>query len=109
VSVSGAQAAAFFREVVQHGTVWWVRDDKGSPTPRGVFPYWSSQGRAQRAAALWGPEFRVVAMPVEQWRDAALPDLAADDFRVGINWSGQRLTGWDFTVGEVLNRLGAGA
>ncbi|GAA2531781.1 DUF2750 domain-containing protein [Winogradskya humida] len=105
MSVSGAQAAAFFREIVQHRTVWWVRDDSGSPTPRRVFPYWSSRARAQRAAALWGPEFRVGSMPLEHWRDAALPDLAKDDFRVGINWSGQRLTGWDFTVDEVINRL----
>jgi hypothetical protein len=44
-------------------------------------------------------------MPLDHWRSVALPDLAKDDFRVGINWSGQRLTGWDFTVGEVVNRL----
>jgi hypothetical protein len=44
-------------------------------------------------------------MPLDHWRNAALPDLAKDEFRVGINWSGQRLTGWDFTVDEVLNRL----
>jgi hypothetical protein len=110
VSVSGAQAAAFFREIVQTHTVWWVRDEGGSPTPvassgRPAFPYWSSETRAQRAARLWGPQFRAVSMPLDHWRSSALPDLAKDDFRVGINWSGQRLTGWDFTVDEVVNRL----
>ncbi len=110
MSASGAQASAFFREVPQHRTVWWVRDDKGSPTPpsdfgRPAFPYWSSEARAQRAAALWGSQVRVMSMPLDHWRNAALPDLAMDDFRVGTNWSGQRLTGWDFTVDEVLNRL----
>jgi hypothetical protein len=44
-------------------------------------------------------------MPLDHWRSAALPDLAGEDIRVGINWSGQRLTGWDFTVVEVVNRL----
>jgi hypothetical protein len=44
-------------------------------------------------------------MPLDHWRNEALPDLAKDDVRVGINWSGTRLTGWDFTVDEVLNRL----
>ena len=44
-------------------------------------------------------------MSLDQWRSAALPDLAMEDLRVGINWSGQRLTGWDFTAGEVDNRL----
>jgi Protein of unknown function (DUF2750) len=110
LSTSGAQAAAFFREIVQHRTVWWVRDENGSPTPstssgRPAFPYWSSKARAEHAAELWGPEFRAVSMPLAHWRDAALPDLAKDDFRVGINWSGSRLTGWDFTVDEVVNRL----
>ncbi|MEV8090767.1 hypothetical protein [Streptomyces nigra] len=33
------------------------------------------------------------------------PDLAKDDLRVGINWSGPRLTGWDFTVADVVDRL----
>jgi len=106
VSTSGAQAADFFREVAQHRSVWWVRDEDGSPTPlaesgRPAFPYWSSEARAQHAAALWGLRFRAVPMPLDHWRNAALPDLAKDDFRVGINWSGQRLTGWDFTVDEV--------
>ncbi|MEV4535494.1 DUF2750 domain-containing protein [Asanoa sp. NPDC049518] len=110
MSASGAQAAAFFREVVESRTVWWVRDDKGSPVPvsedgQAAFPYWSSEERALRAARLWGPEFRVVSMPLDNWRNAALPDLARDSFRVGINWSGPNLTGWDFAVDEVHNRL----
>ncbi|WP_318218745.1 DUF2750 domain-containing protein [Streptomyces sp. SCL15-6] len=110
MSTSGAQAAAFFREIALTRTVWWVRDDEGSPMPvsssgQPAFPYWSSQTRAQRAAQLWGPRFRVVPMPLDHWRSAALPALAGEDVRVGINWSGQRLTGWDFTVGDVVNRL----
>ncbi|WP_405639074.1 DUF2750 domain-containing protein [Streptomyces sp. NBC_00019] len=110
MSNSGAHAAGFFREVARTRTVWWVRDDDGSPAPlstsgQPAFPYWSSQTRAQRAAQLWGPQFRAVSMPLDHWRRAALPDLARDGLRVGINWSGQRLTGWDFTAGEVVNRL----
>ncbi|MDG4822014.1 DUF2750 domain-containing protein [Asanoa sp. WMMD1127] len=110
MSSSGARTAAFFRDIVRHGVVWWVRDDRGSPTPTSdcgepTFPYWSTKARAQQAAERWGPEFRVVSMPLDHWRNAALPDLAADNVRVGINWSGPELTGWDFTVDEVRNRL----
>ncbi|MGW1533681.1 DUF2750 domain-containing protein [Streptomyces aureus] len=110
MSVSGAQAAAFFRDVARTRTVWWVRDDEGCPVPvatsgHEAFPYWSTKARAQRAAELWGPDFRAVSMPLDQWRNAALPDLVEEDLRVGINWSGPRLTGWDFTVSEVVNRL----
>lgn len=75
--------------------------DSGEP----AFPYWSTQARAERAARIWGPGFRVVSMPLDHWREMALPDLAKDNLRVGINWSGPNLTGWDLTVAEVLNRL----
>ncbi|MGW2595613.1 DUF2750 domain-containing protein [Streptomyces sp. NPDC001515] len=110
MSASAAQTAAFFRDVVLTRTVWWVRDDEGSPVPvtgsgQRAFPYWSSASRADHAARVWGPSFGAVSLPLEHWRDAALPALAEEGIRVGINWSGPRLTGWDFTVAEVANRL----
>ncbi|BCJ35717.1 hypothetical protein Athai_32200 [Actinocatenispora thailandica] len=110
MSTSGAQAAAFFREIVRHPVVWSVRDDEGGPTwPSAsggqVVPYWSSEVRVKRAVAIWGARFRAVSMPLRHWQQVELPDLAAGRLRVGINWSGPRLTGWDFTVAEVLNRL----
>jgi hypothetical protein len=48
---------------------------------------------------------RPESSPLSRWRDVELPDLARDGLRVGINWSGPRLVGWDFTVAEVMNRL----
>jgi len=110
VSQSGAQAAAFFREVARHRQVWYVCDEQGSPVPltssgKRAFPYWPSQARADRAASIWGGDLRAVSVSVETWRDNELPDLTDGDHRVGINWSEPRLVGWDFTVTEVLNRL----
>jgi hypothetical protein len=110
VSQSGSQAAAFFREIAHHRLVWFVRDDRGSPAPetesrKRVFPYWSSQARARRAASIWGGGLRAESVPLDAWRSAELPALAAEDYLIGINWTGPRLVGWDFTVAEVLNRL----
>ena len=110
VSQSASQAAAFFREVARHRAVWYVRDDKGIPAPRTssgkrAFPYWSSQARAQRAAEIWGGGLRPVSVALETWRSQELPNLADEDYLIGINWTGPRLVGWDFTVPEVLNRL----
>jgi hypothetical protein len=110
VGQSGSQAAAFFREVTRHRLVWFVRDDQGSPAPKAesgqrVFPYWSSQARAQRAARIWGHGLRTESIPLDPWRGVVLPDLAGDDCLIGINWTGPRLVGWEFTVPEVLNRL----
>lgn len=110
VSQSGSQAAAFFREVAGHRIVWFVRDDQGSPAPKissgeRAMPYWSSQPRARRAADIWGNGFRTVSMSLQRWRTAELPELADQGYRVGVNWTGPRLVGWDFSVAEVLNRL----
>lgn len=110
MSQSGSQAAAFFREVARSQIVWLVRDDQGSPTPMTssgmqAMPYWSSRARAQRAADIWGQGLRPVLISLAVWRDSDLPDLAAGGYRVGINWTGPRLVGWDFAVTEVLNRL----
>jgi hypothetical protein len=46
-------------------------------------------------------------MPLETWRDRELPDYARDGLKIGVNWSGPRLVGWDFAPMEVLNRLAA--
>jgi hypothetical protein len=110
VSQSASQAAAFFREIVVQRTVWFVRDDHGSPAPEvasgaRAMPYWSSRARAGRAADVWGNDLRPVSLPLRTWREVDLPDLADGGYHVGINWTGARLVGWDLTVPEVLNRL----
>jgi len=110
MSQSGSQATAFFREVARNQVVWFVRDDEGSPAPitsngKRAAPYWSTLARAQRAAERWGHGLRPESMSLEQWQSRELPDLARDGFLVGINWPGARLIGWEFTVGEVRNRL----
>ena len=110
MSQSASQAAAFFREVVRHRTIRYVRDSEGCPTfktPSGkrACPYWSSLARAQRAAKIWSAGLRAGSVALETWRNEELPELAAEDYLVGINLTGPRLVGWDFTVPEVLNRL----
>ncbi len=44
-------------------------------------------------------------MPLQRGRNEDLADLDRDGYRVGINWTGPGLVGWDFTVPEVFNRL----
>jgi hypothetical protein len=70
-------------------------------------PFWSSAGRAERAAQVWGGGLRAGSVPLARWRDARLTALARDGLLVGVNWTGPRLVGWDFTVDQVLARLAA--
>jgi hypothetical protein len=110
MSQSGSQAAAFFREITRNRIVWCVRDDLGSPAPitssgKRAVPYWSTLARARRAAETWGQGLRAESLSLDTWRERELPQVARDGLLVGINWTGRRLAGWDFTVEEALNRL----
>ena len=110
MSQSGAQAAAFFRDVRETETVWFVRDGNGSPAPLGTdgrrsLPFWSSAARAARAAHNRRSGLWVESMPLDSWRDAELPTAGREGLLIGVNWSGPRLVGWSFTIEEVLHRL----
>lgn len=111
MSVSAAQADAFYREVVVHSTVWGVRDADGFPapeTPEGrAMPFWSLRSRAEgivaKVPAYAG--FEVVGLPLDEWRARWLPGLQRDGIRVGLNWSGDRATGFDLSAEDVERNL----
>ena len=53
MTVGAAQADAFYREAVDHGCVWTIRDEGGLPAPmtdsgQRAMPFWSLRSRAQR-------------------------------------------------------------
>ncbi len=108
VSISAAHADAFYAESSDAGEVWTVRDDSGFPAPEtadGVraMPFWSKRSRAERVVsgvpAYAG--FKVVAVPLDVFRQRWLPGLARDGLLVGLNWSGDQATGYDVDPGGV--------
>ncbi len=114
MSVSAAQADSFFAEVLESNAVWAIRDEGGFPAPRGpggerAMPFWSKQSRAQKVvehvAAYEG--FEVVELDLNTWRDRWLPGLEKDGLLVGLNWSGDRATGYDLPPADVLRTLEA--
>src|SRR4051812_48713615 len=114
MTVSAAQAAAFFTEVLASDEVFGIEDGEGVPAPRTgsgdrAMPFWSKRSRAERVCASVPAYagFEVFALTLTEWRESWLPGLADDALRVGINWSGPRATGYDFTTDEVLARLDA--
>ncbi|WP_201455265.1 DUF2750 domain-containing protein [Xanthomonas massiliensis] len=53
---SASQTAAFYREVLEHGFVWTIRDEGGFTAPLGAGgeraqPFWSSRVRVERVSA----------------------------------------------------------
>ena len=113
MTVSAAQAGAFYREALEHGTVWSIRDEVGFPapeTPEGrAMPFWSLQSRAQQVVesvpAYNG--FEVVPIPLKDWGSRWLPGLERDGVRAGLNWSGSAATGYDVPPQDVERNLSA--
>ena len=111
MSVSAAQADAFYREVVEHSTVWGVRDAQGFPapeTPEGrTMPFWSLRSRADGIVAEIPAYagFDVVGLPLDEWRARWLPGLQRDGIRVGLNWSGDNATGFDLAAEDVEHNM----
>ncbi len=114
VTVSGAQADAFYEEVLSGGEVWTVKDANGIPAPVGTdgaraMPFWSKRSRAARVIdnvpAFDG--FEPTPVPLEEWRSRWLPGLAKDRLLVGLNWSGGQATGFDLAPEAVERNLAA--
>ena len=113
MSVNAAQADAFYSEAVEGLAVWGIRDAGGFPapeTPEGrAMPFWSLRSRAERivAGVPAYSDFEVVRLSLDEWRGRWLPGLQRDGIRVGLNWSGDRATGFDLPAEDVERSLAA--
>jgi len=112
MTISGAHATAFFEEVVREQQVWTIRDASGFPAPLGSdgcrsMPFWSLSTRAERiiSNAQDYAGFEKVMIPLGEWRAKWLPGLERDGIRVGLNWSGNRVTGYDVEPSAALASL----
>jgi hypothetical protein len=114
MSISAAQADAFYTEALHEGSVWGIKDSAGFPAPEGadairVMPFWSRRSRAERVIATVPAYagFEPEPIPLDAWRSRWLPGLARDRKRVGLNWSGSHATGYDLDPEAVEQSLAA--
>jgi hypothetical protein len=112
MSIAAAQADSFFREAIANGSVWTIRDSEGFPTSTNTsgetaMPFWSLESRAMkliaRVPAYHGFEPFELGLPefCEKW----LPGLERDGLKAGLNWSGERATGYDLSPADVQARI----
>jgi hypothetical protein len=115
MSISAAHANAFVSEVLTTDAVWAIRDASGFPTSTNasgetVMPFWSAESRARRI--IDGVEayrgFQPVRLQLGEFISRWLPGLERDNLLVGLNWSGERATGYDLQPKAVKARLEAG-
>ena len=112
MSTSALQADAFYEEVLREGGVWTIRDAGGYPAPNTAeggraMPFWSLQSRAElvlkNVPAYAG--FVVESISLIAFREKWLPGLEVDGIGVGLNWSGERATGYDVPARDVGRNL----
>jgi len=111
VSLAAAHAAKFYEEATAERRVFTFLVD-GSflvfPVRGGeVVPFWSSLSRLQRVQESHEKYRRYTAdeIPLSDFLLKTLPQLANEQIRVGVNWSGDRLTGYDLTVDDLRHNL----
>lgn len=108
MSQASSQYAAFWRDVRRQRRVWTIKDDGGFAAPKTrtgqrAMPLWSTLSRVQRiiktapAYSGFGPH----EMSREEFRDDWLPELAADDMLIGVNWSGPRAAGYEISPADI--------
>lgn len=111
VSVSASQASEFYEQVVREGHVYTFLSDDAFlvfPMPDGdTIPFWSSLSRLKNVQRAH-PRFRTYALDditLDAFLEKVIPQLTDEGPRVGVNWSGERLTGYDITPAELRQNL----
>jgi hypothetical protein len=111
MSVSAAHADKFKEQVVTEERAFTVRDDGQLLVYRvgdgETVPFWSSRSRVETIQKRF-PKYRRWQISelslADFWR--CLDNLERDGINVGVNWSGQQLTGYDVPVAELRAGLG---
>ena len=112
MSTAAIHAAAFYREVARARTLWAIRDAHGFPAPAATegqraMPFWSSRRRAlaviSTAAAYRG--FEPVAISWQTFCERWVPGLVRDGLLAGVNWTGERVTGFDVDPRELQRNV----
>jgi len=121
VSQAASQASIFFEQVARERRVFSFLDEGHLlvlPMPDGeVSPFWSSLTRLTRVQRIHS-KYRVLdrtEVPLERFLSELLPFFESEQIRIGANWSGPRLSGFDYSACDVgrnldywIRKLGAG-
>ncbi len=114
MSQSASQAADFYREVAEGRTVWTLRDKGGFPQPlnsSGIRsqPFWSSQSRVEtiiKTVPAYS-KFSPHGIPWDEFVARWVPGLSKDGVLAGVNWSGERATGYDIKPEDLQRNVEA--
>ncbi|MEO1128290.1 MAG: DUF2750 domain-containing protein [Planctomycetota bacterium] len=102
---AASQEREFYLEVAETQTLWTLSNDDGVPVRKraegiSATPFWSSEGRALRAAETVPAFAGFKPYPVDWFTFSAVwaADLRRTNLRCGVNWSGDNAAGYDVDV-----------
>ena len=102
MSQAALHASAFYQEVAKTRVLWTIRDSRGFPAPmtssgHRAQPFWSSRGRAERIIKNVPAykDFKPFEVAWDDFCDSWVNNLARDEIKVGVNWSGKNAEGYD--------------
>jgi len=114
MSSGSSQANKFYEEVSENQRLWFAETENGDALEFDVendqvsFPLWSSKSRITRLKKL-SPELLGEYSPREiSWRffkEVLAPMLIESNRLIGVNLSGQNLTGVDLTVESLIKQI----
>jgi hypothetical protein len=111
MSTAALHASAFYAEVAAHGAVFTLLEEGSFPVLRvggsDVVPFWSSRSRAERVRQDHPKyaNYAVDEITLTDFLAKTLALLEEERIRVGVNWSGPRLTGYDVAPSDIRTNI----
>ena len=111
MSIAAAQSSVFYEQVAREGRVFTVLDADEFLVFRigdhEVVPFWSSRSRIETVQKR-SPKYlawKIEELPLAGFLEKTLALLQEENVRVGVNWAGDRLVGYDVPVAELRKTL----
>jgi hypothetical protein len=111
MSTAAVHANAFYADVAKNRVVFTFLDDDSFLVFRigdaEVVPFWSTRSRMEKGRELH-PKYAgyaVEEVPLSDFLGKTLSLLAEGGVRVGVNWSGARLSGFDISVDDARKNI----
>lgn len=110
MSISAAQYAKFNSEVAETGKAYTftAKDELLIYPVRGqdVVPFWSSRSRLEKIQSVHPKyqRYEIAEYSLPEFK-SWLIQLEEENIHVGVNWSGERLTGYNVAVPELRAAL----
>ena len=111
MTMSSLNASAFYEQAVTGGKVFTVTDDGSFLVFRlhgiDVVPFWSSRPRVEKIQ-MEHPKYAkwtVDEQDLSEFIGKTLTLFKEENVRVGVNWGGKKLTGFDVSADDLKKNL----